>query len=472
MPPIDPGDPDSTPSPPTPLADGDPASDVAQDTVDATQDDTVVARAPGDHAHRSVPLSDTTTHLAAPTDQARAPGSLAPAEARALNTLLSHVPAAPATDDIAPAPDDSPRALAPSNIAGPAGGLRNTTERTGRTGIFFTPHRLTDGDADDLPVFDPSSAQDSGWQYVTGRPTNRMRRFMVTRMAPVLALSAVILWSYLQLSGNRTRPKAELPPALLVRPDPAAVLPPPSAEIPEPPEDLEPELAPPDLKLSTADVTEILVDGSAVPRRMNQIFSRERVTVLNLWATYCVPCRDELPAFRQLFEQQRTAWRGEVEFIPVQIEDPVDGTTARRDHSTQMPPFKHFLSDRGLRTGIKAALAADGRAPVPWTLPVTVVVHCNGKIEELFAKSFKTLEDLRPVFDAVDRARRKLAKCRAQRPLDPTVATPREVPISLLSAERCGKITCQRDEDCVPRHPPTFKPACVTRPGTVNWGTP
>ena len=492
-------DPDTVPSP---LAlPGEPASDpeaahhtvgAAHDTVEAIGLDGSTfdaaafdATAPDDRPHRSVPLSGTTLHLATPTCELRAPGPLAPAaaQARSLNTLLLPMPTPPAPDDAAvPPPDDTthgappPSPGAPSALPawGQAGGLRNTAERTGRTGIFFTPQQLADGDIVDLPAFDAAAAQDSGWQYVTGRPANRARRFIVTRMAPVLGLSAVILWSYLQLSGDRTRPKAEAPPTPITRPDTAvAPLPPASTEFAQLPEDIEPELAPPDLKLATADVTEILADGTAAPRRMNQIFSRQRVTVLNLWATYCVPCRDELPAFRQLFEQQRTAWRGEVEFVPVQIDDPVDGAAARRDHTTQMPPFRHFLSDRGLPTGIKAALAADGRAPVPWSLPVTVVVHCNGKIEELFAQSFKTLDDLRPVFDAVDRARRKLPKCRAQRSTASTDVTSREAPTSQPPEERCGKIICQsKVERCVQRHPPAFKPACVPRSGAENWGAP
>jgi len=375
----------------------------------------------------------------------------------------------PASQDAA---QTQPSAPIDSPAREPSSGHRGGAEHTGRTGIFFAPSHLTDGDLDELPAFEPSPTQGSGWHYVTGQAPNRLRRFIVTRLSPVLGLSAVILWSYLQLTGGRT-PRPQEPGTPSATKDADVPPPPPTDEkVEEPEEDEEPELAPPDLKLATADVIEILEDGRSVPRRMNRILARDRVTVLNLWATFCAPCKAELPAFRQLFEEQEHIWSDEVDFIPVQINDPIDGATARRDHAATMPAFKHFLSDRGLSTGIQAALRADGRAPAPWALPVTVVVDCNGKIEDIFARSFRTLDDLRPVFDAVGRARGKLPACRARRVKNPATLESSEAPHNtLLSAPLCGAIACQRDEVCT-KQPPALKPACVTARGSVTWSAP
>ena len=400
-----------------------------------------------------VPFRD--SHPVQPPDEPRYPSGIA-------NASGSHPTGKDTAETLPCAPVDLPAI----KIREPSSGHRSGAEHTGRTGIFFAPSHLTDGDLDDLPAFEPTPTQESGWQYVTGQAPNRLRRFIVTRLSPVLGLSAVILWSYLQLNGGRTARTPTPPPHSEAIP--ANVAPPPASH-PEPPEEPEEvELAPPDLRLATADVTEVLEDGRSVPRRMNRIFARDGVTVLNLWATYCEPCKAELPAFRQLFEQQEHTWRDEVEFIPVQINDPIDGATARREHAATMPAFKHFLSDRGLSTGIQAALRADGRAPVPWALPVTVVVDCNGKIEDLFARSFKSLDDLRPVFDAVGRARSKLYACRARRSKNPTTDAPHN---TLLPAPLCGAIVCQRNEECK-KQPSTFKPACVTARGSVAWKAP
>ena len=420
------------------------------------------------------PPDEATPQIAAPplanalADEQRAcePSATAPPEVLCAisphdDTVLASIPLV--------TPGDTPTL---ANITEePTVGPRNGAERTGRTGIFFAPQHLADGALDDLPPFEAPTTQDSGWHYVTGRPANRMRHFVLTRLTPVLALSAVILWSYTQLAGPRTSPGAKDPPQSTSSTDGLAVPPPPPADLPttEDTGDTEQDPAVPGLRLATADVIEILEDGTSMPRRMNKLLARDRVTILNLWATYCGPCKEELPAFRQLFEQQRFAWRGEVEFIPVQIDDPVDGAAARREHTAQMPSFSHFLSDRGLPTGVKAALVGHPDAPMPWSLPVTVVVRCDGTVEELFATSFKTIDDLRPVFEAVNRARSKLSSCRP-RPVPDRIIENNEEP--LLAAPRCGKFTCARDEICVDKHPPTFKPACVTGPGIVNWGAP
>jgi thiol-disulfide isomerase/thioredoxin len=343
----------------------------------------------------------------------------------------------------------------------PQGGPRNSAERTGRTGIFFAPQHLADGVLDDLPPFEAPTTQDSGWHYVTGRRPNRMRHFVLTRLTPVLALSAVILWSYTQLAGTRTSPITKLPDSSSSTGEPPP--PPLPSDLPRT-EDTgatEEEPVPPGLRLATADVIEILADGTSVPRRMNAVLARDRVTILNLWATYCGPCKEELPAFRDLFDQQKHVWDGRVEFIPIQIDDPIDGAAARREHSAQMPAFSHFLSDRGLPTGIKAALFAGGQAPSLWSLPVTVVVRCDGTIAETFPVSFRTIDDFRPVLIAVNTA---LKTCRPRSP------KPVETPPLLFPRTLCGATTCTYEEECVERQP-GLKPACIQRVPPGNWGS-
>jgi thiol-disulfide isomerase/thioredoxin len=375
------------------------------------------------------------------------------------DTVLASTPIA--------APGDTPTL---ANITDePTTGPRNGAERTGRTGIFFAPQHLADGALDDLPPFEAPATQDSGWHYVTGRPANRMRHFVLTRLTPVLALSTVILWSYTQLANPRTSPGIKELPQNTSSTDGLAVLPPPPADLPttEDTSDIEQDPDFPGLRLATADVIEILADGTAVPRRMDKILARDRVTILNLWATYCGPCKEELPAFRQLFDQQRFAWRGEVEFIPVQIDDPVDGAAARRGHTEQMPSFRHFLSDRGLPTGIKAALVGHPDAPMPWSLPVTVVVRCDGTVEELFATSFKTIEDLRPVLIAVNTALKRPCRARAPKALETKNGA---TPGPLLPRTPCGATTCTYEENCVERQP-GLKPACIQRVQPGSWGS-
>lgn len=59
-----------------------------------------------------------------------------------------------------------------------------------------------------------------------------------------------------------------------------------------------------------------------------------RVVVLNFWATWCGPCRDEMPAFKRL--QARWADRG-VQFVGVSDEDPRKAASFGRELGINYP---------------------------------------------------------------------------------------------------------------------------------------
>jgi thiol-disulfide isomerase/thioredoxin len=85
--------------------------------------------------------------------------------------------------------------------------------------------------------------------------------------------------------------------------------------------------------------------------------------VINLWATWCAPCRKELPAFQQV-----SAARPDVRFIGVDIAE--DAATARDYLGGLGVTFDQYLDDRGELTD------ALGTA----VLPVTLVVDRAGRI--------------------------------------------------------------------------------------------
>jgi cytochrome c biogenesis protein CcmG, thiol:disulfide interchange protein DsbE len=85
--------------------------------------------------------------------------------------------------------------------------------------------------------------------------------------------------------------------------------------------------------------------------------------VVNLWATWCVPCRKELPAFQQVSKAQP-----DVRFIGVDI---AEEAAAARDYLAGLGvTFDQYLDDRGELTD------ALGTA----VLPVTLVVDRDGRI--------------------------------------------------------------------------------------------
>ena len=85
--------------------------------------------------------------------------------------------------------------------------------------------------------------------------------------------------------------------------------------------------------------------------------------VVNLWATWCQPCRKELPAFQEV-----SAARPDVRFVGVDIaEDPGKARDFLADLGIT---FDQFLDDRGELTD------ALGTA----VLPVTLVVDADGTV--------------------------------------------------------------------------------------------
>ena len=85
--------------------------------------------------------------------------------------------------------------------------------------------------------------------------------------------------------------------------------------------------------------------------------------VVNLWATWCQPCRKELPAFQEV-----SAARPDVRFVGVDIAE--DAGKAGDFLAELGISFDQYLDDRGELTD------ALGTA----VLPVTLVVDADGKV--------------------------------------------------------------------------------------------
>jgi cytochrome c biogenesis protein CcmG, thiol:disulfide interchange protein DsbE len=85
--------------------------------------------------------------------------------------------------------------------------------------------------------------------------------------------------------------------------------------------------------------------------------------VLNLWATWCAPCRKELPAFQEVSDD-----RPGVRFIGVDIAE--DASTAQDYLDELGVTFEQFLDARGELADALGTAA----------LPVTVVIGPDGRI--------------------------------------------------------------------------------------------
>lgn len=103
-------------------------------------------------------------------------------------------------------------------------------------------------------------------------------------------------------------------------------------------------------------------DGKAVPGLSNATFAGA-VTLVNVWASWCVPCHDEVPFLDQLSKDKR------VQLVGINYKDAPDN--ARRFLNRYGNPF------------VAAGADANGRASIDWGVygvPETFLVGRDGRI--------------------------------------------------------------------------------------------
>jgi cytochrome c biogenesis protein CcmG/thiol:disulfide interchange protein DsbE len=106
----------------------------------------------------------------------------------------------------------------------------------------------------------------------------------------------------------------------------------------------------------------LVVDGNQVPGLDTNTF-RGKVSLVNVWASWCVPCHDEAPLLTQLGQDKR------LQLVGINYKDAPDN--ARR-----------FLGRYGNPFGI-VGVDTNGRAAIEWGVygvPETFVVGRDGKI--------------------------------------------------------------------------------------------
>ncbi|WP_322514994.1 DsbE family thiol:disulfide interchange protein [Rhodopseudomonas palustris] len=165
---------------------------------------------------------------------------------------------------------------------------------------------------------------------VTDTPSPTRRSLMVALPLLVFAGLAALFWIRL---GDRDI--SRIPSALIGREVPPTVLPP---------------------------LDDLARDGAAVPGLDPALFSG-KVSVVNVWASWCVPCHDEAPILTALGDDKR------IQIVGINYKDKPDN--ARRFLGRYGNPFAAVGVD------------ANGRAAIEWGVygvPETFVVGRDGRI--------------------------------------------------------------------------------------------
>lgn len=224
-----------------------------------------------------------------------------------------------------------------------------------------------------------------------------------------LAVTAigVTLWAFMQERGLRgelaqvTAAKA-CPPKVIVSAKPPIVD---NAFVPAPPQDQAKSgyIGPSGTSVVAAMTLELEALSEARPEGpiehlrlgSQQVLPPRTIHVVNLWATWCSPCLEELPDFKAMFAR-RPDWGDRVRFVPIMLKDGAAPEAAYRDKV--MPPAPYKLADRGFNDPLVAILTADEeRTLFKGDLPVTLILDCNRRVRwaqfnQLKGGQFKELE--------------------------------------------------------------------------------
>jgi len=162
------------------------------------------------------------------------------------------------------------------------------------------------------------------------KPTQRRRSWLVALPLLMFGILAVLFWFRL---GDDD--PSRIPSALIGKPAPQTALP---------------------------ALEGLTVDGHAVPG-LDPGLLQNKVTVLNVWASWCVPCHDEAPLLLRLSKDPR------IQVVGLNYKDTPDN--ARRFLGRYGNPFSAVGTD------------ANGRAAIEWGVygvPETFVIGRNGLI--------------------------------------------------------------------------------------------
>jgi len=164
----------------------------------------------------------------------------------------------------------------------------------------------------------------------TEQPVKKRRNILV--LLPLIVFAALAVLFLVRLwSGDPSR----LPSALIDHPAPHTDLPP------------------------LAGLTR---DGKAVPGLSNAAFPGE-VTLVNVWASWCIPCAEEVPYLEQLSKDKR------IKLVGINYKDPTDN--ARRFLNRYGNPF------------VAVGVDASGRTSIDWGVygvPETYLIGRDGTI--------------------------------------------------------------------------------------------
>jgi len=196
--------------------------------------------------------------------------------------------------------------------------------------------------------------------------------------------------------------------------------------------------------------------------RLRSMLEPRTITVINVWATWCLPCRREFAELRTLL----SGWK-DVRFIPIQLgDDPPD------ELEKAMPDAAHRLVDLVSGGNVQRTLRSLGLSGDDKRIPITLVLDCQYRLHSLHLSEVRDFGEFARTVEAL-RAELRTSACAPvpRNPVDPPVVEP-PLPPKPAPLSRCGdgKVDWHGGEDChsCPSDYPCMGRECVPA-GNKRW---
>lgn len=189
-------------------------------------------------------------------------------------------------------------------------------------------------------------------------------------------------------------------------------------------------------------------DGEGPIVELASAIAPQAVSVVNLWATWCGPCRAEFAGFKKMFELNRRdqAWGAETRFVPILVDDAESVRTAYATYSAEMPDIHAPLIDLKLDGGgVRGAFSAL-KLPEDTGLPVTLLFDCHRRLRWSKASALDEAA-FAALADEIDKLRAELRqdKCKPRRPAPVDAPSP-----EIAQPDPPRRSSCNHNDRCDP----------------------
>jgi thiol-disulfide isomerase/thioredoxin len=133
-----------------------------------------------------------------------------------------------------------------------------------------------------------------------------------------------------------------------------------------------------EFRVDSADAPAPPLELDAIGGRFSLAAAKGQLVFINFWATWCPPCRDELPSMISLGQELSARYPGRFKMVAVSVDD--DWETVVNFFGGPPPPWLTVARDGSQDVTRAYYCAARGACPDSFKFPETYIVDGSGRL--------------------------------------------------------------------------------------------